>query len=198
MAIHALAQHLGVDARVARHERRPEAGRERRRRLLDADLGAGQLGRVAADEVVHRLVARQPADGRQDAERVGGQEDDRRRLAGHAVLGAVADVVQREGGARVLGELLRVEIELARRRIDVDVLEDRAEALRGRVDVGLVDVAEPDGLGVAAALEVEDALVAPAVLVVADQDALRIGAERRLAGAAQAEEDGHVAVLGRR
>ena len=51
-----LDQHRRVLARVARHERRPEAGRERRLRLLDPDLGAGQLGGVAADEVVRGLV----------------------------------------------------------------------------------------------------------------------------------------------
>jgi hypothetical protein len=39
--------HLG-----AWHERRAEAGTERRLRLADADLGAGELGRIAADEVV--------------------------------------------------------------------------------------------------------------------------------------------------
>ena len=92
----------------------------------------------------------------------------------------------------------RVQVQLARVRIDRNVLEDRAEAVRGRVDVRLVDVAQADRLGVAAALEVEDALVAPAVLVVADQDALRIRAERGLAGAGEAEEDRHVAVARQR
>src|SRR5699024_9957864 len=49
-----------------------------------------------------------------------------------------------------------------------------------------------DDLGVAAALEVEHAVVVPAVLVVADQQALGIGGEGGLAGAGQAEEDGGV------
>ena len=46
-----------------------------------------------------------------------------------------------------------------------------------------------DALGVAAALDVEDALVRPHVLVVADEAAQRVGRERGLAGARQAEED---------
>ena len=50
-----------------------------------------------------------------------------------------------------------------------------------------------DRLGVAAALEIEDALGAPAVLVVADQGARRIGRKRRLAGARQAEEQRRIA-----
>ena len=78
------------------------------------------------------------------------------------------------------------------------VLQDGAEAARRGVDVRLVDVRQADGLGVAAALEVEDASGRPAVLVVADEGALRVGGERRLARAREAEEDGHVAVARRR
>src|SRR5690606_39422119 len=54
---------------------------------------------------------------------------------------------------------------------------------------------EVDGLGVAAALEVENAVVIPAVLVVTDQLALGVGGEGGLAGAGEAEEDRHVTVL---
>ena len=45
-------------------------------RLGDADLGPGELGGVAADEVVGGLGVGQPADRRQDPERIGRQEDD--------------------------------------------------------------------------------------------------------------------------
>jgi hypothetical protein len=63
----------------------------------------------------------------------------------------------------------------ARRRVEVDVLEDRPEPASRGEDVRLVHRREADGLRVAAALEVEHAIVAPAVLVVADEDALRVG-----------------------
>ena len=194
VALEALDQHRGVLARVAGQERRPEAGREGRLRLLDADLGAGELGGVAADEVVGGLLAGQPRDRRQDTERVGGQEDDRARRAGDAGLVGVADEVERVGAAGVLGEPLRVEVELAGGRVEVDVLEDRPEPPRRLEDVGLVHRRQADRLGVAAALEVEGEPVAPAVLVVADQAAQRIGRERRLARPRQPEEDGRVAV----
>ena len=70
--------------------------------------------------------------------------------------------------------------------IDHHVLEHRAEA-DGLVDLRLGAGREADDLGVAAALEVEDAVVGPAVLVVADEAAGRVGAERGLAGAGEAE-----------
>jgi hypothetical protein len=49
--------------------------------------------------------------------------------------------------------------------------------------------------GVAAALEIEDALVGPAVLVVADERAVRIGRERGLARAGEPKEQRGLAVL---
>jgi hypothetical protein len=55
-----------------------------RRRLGHATLGAGDLGGVARQEVVHRLRRRQLGDRRHDAEGVGGQHDDVLRLAGAA------------------------------------------------------------------------------------------------------------------
>ncbi len=82
----------------------------------------------------------------------------------------------------------------ARDRIEHDVLEHRAEALARGVDRGLGFLRELDALGVAAALEVEDAVGAPAVLVIADQRAVRIGRQRGLAGARQAEEDRGIAI----
>ena len=67
--------------------------------------------------------------------------------------------------------------------IEHHVLQHRAEAQRLE-DLRLVFRRKIDRLGVAAAFDVEDAVVAPAMLVVADEVAFRIGGERRLAGAA--------------
>ena len=64
--------------------------------------------------------------------------------------------------------------------------------MRGGVDLGFRLGVEVDGLGVAAAFEVEGAVVGPAVLVVTQQDAVRVGRQRGLAGAGQAEEHGRV------
>ena len=94
--------------------------------------------------------------------------------------------------------LVGVEFDRPRGRVEHHVLQHGAEHLGGGVDLGLGVGPEPDHLGVAAALEVEHASVAPAVLVVADELAGRIGGERRLAGAGQPEEDGGVAARARR
>ena len=59
--------------------------------------------------------------------------------------------------------------------IEHDVFEHRAEAGDRRIDLGLGGRRQVDHLGVAAALEIEDALGAPAVLVVADQGARGVG-----------------------
>ena len=72
-----------------------------------------------------------------------------------------------------------------------DVLQ-QGVALDGVVDIGLGILVQVDDLGIAAALKVEDAVIVPAVLVVADQQALRIGGKGGLAGAGQTEEQGGV------
>src|SRR5262249_57432964 len=86
-----------------------------------------------------------------------------------------------------LGLLLAAEIEPSG-VVDHDVLEQRAELVRRGVDLRLGLGREADHLRVAAILEVEDAGVAPAVFVVADQLPGGIGGERRLARTRQARE----------
>jgi hypothetical protein len=72
------------------------------------------------------------------------------------------------------------------------VLDDGREFMRGGVDLGFRLGVEVDGLGVAAAFEIEGAGVGPAVFVVTQQDAVRVGRQRGLAGTGQAEEHGRV------
>ena len=183
-----LAEQLRVHGRRLRQERRAEARRERRLRLGDADLGAGELRREAGEEEEERLLAAEARDRRQDPERVGREEDDVARMAGALRREHVRDALELVRGARVLGLRVVVEVELAA-LVDRDVLEDGAEAVHGVPDLRLGLGREADRLRVAAALEVEDAVVAPAVLVVADELARRIGGKRRLAGAGEPEED---------
>ena len=106
----------------------------------------------------------------------------------------VRDLLELVGAAGVLGLRVVVEVEHAA-LVDDDVLEHRAERARGGVDLRLRLRREADHLRVAAALEVEDAAVAPAVLVVADQVPFGVGGQRRLARAGEPEEDRDAAVV---
>ena len=102
--------------------------------------------------------------------------------------------MDRIGRTGVLGLRAIVEVRHAG-FIQHHVFQHGAEALRRGEDLRLSFLRQLDGLGVAAAFEVEDAGLAPAVLVVTDESALRISGERGLAGARQAEEDSRVTVL---
>ncbi len=82
-----------------------------------------------------------------------------------------------------------VEVDQPRDRIEHHVLEDRPEAARRRPDLRLGRGGKSDDLRVAAVLEVEDPLVAPPRLVVADQAPVRVRRERRLPGPGKAEEE---------
>ena len=99
----------------------------------------------------------------------------------------VLNVVNRVGYTGVLGYALVSEVDLAVLS-NGNVLEQSVTA-DCVVDVRLGFLIQIDNLCVAAALKVEHAVVVPAVLVVADQQALRVGGQSGLAGAGQTEED---------
>ena len=86
--------------------------------------------------------------------------------------------VLRDAGVGVIDVVIFIEHHVFQHRAEAQRLENVRLALRREVD----------RLGVAAAFDVEDAVVAPAVLVVADEMPLRIGGKRRLPRAAQSEE----------
>ena len=190
---HLFRKQLGVFARMPDEKWSAEAGRKCRLWLGHAHLGARDLGRVAADEVIHRMRRRERADRRQHAERIAGEKDYVGRMTGDA------------GNLRVLNELDRIRATSVLRDarvgvIDVaifiehDVLEHGAEAQRLE-NVRLVFRREIDRLCVAAAFDVEDAVIAPNVFVVANEMTLRIGRERGFSRAAETEEQGRHARL---
>src|SRR5258708_36217317 len=99
----------------------------------------------------------------------------------------VRDLLELVRRARVLG--LRGVVEVERSAlVNHNVLEDRPERAHHLVDLRLGRRRQADHLRVAAALEVEDAGVAPPVLVVTDEQTLGIGGEARLAGSGGTEE----------
>ena len=96
-----LAQEIAVDGRMARQERRPEAGGEFRLHADQALLSARDFGSVAGQEMIHRLRRRQLGDRRHDAESVGGQKHDVLRHAGAAGARGIRDEFERIRCARV-------------------------------------------------------------------------------------------------
>ena len=87
-----LAQQIGVNHVVQRHEGLAEQRGERGLGLDDADLGAGDLGGVAGQEVEHGLGAVQARDGGQHAVGVCGEEQDDAGGLAHAGLDGAGDM----------------------------------------------------------------------------------------------------------
>src|SRR5262249_33299720 len=119
---------------------------------------------------------------------VAGEEKNVGGVAAPAGEFAVGNEVNGVSGAGVFGKPVVVIVGPARNRVDDDVLQHAAKA-DGAEDLRLAFLRETDGFGVAAAFEVEDAVVGPGVLVVADQPAFGIGGQRGLARAGEAEEE---------
>ena len=143
--------------------------------------------------MIHRLLRLELRDRRHHAKRVARQEHDVRGMGGHAFGNVVRDVVNGIGGARILRDALRIQIHCARLGIHVHIFQHGAEHFRRRVDLRFTLARQPDHFRVAAALEVEDPVVGPPVLVVADQPALGIGGERGLSRTGQAKEQRAIA-----
>src|SRR5205823_14802390 len=109
------------------------------------------------------------------AERVAGQKENIVRMAAAAGRLDVVNELHRVRRPRVLSVLLAAVIGSPRARIEDDVFQHGAET-DGVPDLRLVRLRKIDALGVTAAFEIENALVGPAVLVVADEPALGVGA----------------------
>jgi len=197
---HFLAQERSVGVGVAGHERRAEKPGEGGDGFGDAGLGAGQLARVAHQEPEHGLVLVQPGHRRQHPVGVGRQEGDGAGMRSDGRLLDPGQEGERVGAARIFGQPLVMEVEAAG-RVHHGVFHDGAVFQVGRlvhdgvVDLRLLGRVEVDELGVAAELEVGDAGVVPAVLVVAEQGAVGVGGEGGLARPGKPQEQGRGAVL---
>lgn len=90
---HLFGQHGRVALGMEHEEWRAKAGGEGGLGLGNAIFGAGDLGRVARDEVVHGLLGCELGDRRKDAKGVAGQEDDVLGMAAHARNLGIRNVV---------------------------------------------------------------------------------------------------------
>ena len=190
-----LRKHGGVLHGVESQEGLSEARGEGGLGLGDTLFGTRHLGGVTRDEVVHGLFGAELGDGRENTTGVACEENDVGGVvAGDAGNLGVLDVLDGVCAASVLGKSGVIVVDDTGDGVEDDVLEDGAE-LDGVENIRLLLGGEANALGVAAALNVENALVAPAVLVVTDQGTLGVGRESGLASTGETEENGDVSVL---
>jgi hypothetical protein len=116
---------------------------------------------------MHRMRARERANRREHAERVARKENNIGRMAGHVRDFRVVDELDRIRAARVVRDA-RVGVVHAVVFIEHHVFEYRAKSQRLK-NVRLALGREVDRLRVAAAFDIEDPIVAPAVFVVAQR-----------------------------
>lgn len=65
----------------------------------------------------------------------------------------------------------------------------------GSVNIGLGFLAQVNGLGIASSFKVEDTVLVPAVFVITNQGAVRVGRQRSLTGSTQTEEQSNISLL---
>src|SRR5690349_5936216 len=123
--------------------------------------------------MIHGVRRRKRGDWWQHAEGIAGEENHVSRMAGNARNFGILDELNWIRAACVLGNT-RVGVVDASIVIEHDVLKYRAEAQRLE-NIRFAFWREIDRLGVAAAFDVEDSVVAPDMLVITDEMTLRIG-----------------------
>ena len=182
VCVELLLEKVCVSSGVECEECGAEAGREIGRRLDDTSLGTSDLGGVARDEVVHCLARSELGNWWQDTEGIACEENDIVGMAGHLWLMISVDVEDRVGNAAILsfGHIEVVWHELAILIEKFDILE-KSIGVNGSVNIRLCFLSEVDSLCIAATLKVENAIIVPAMLVVADESSLGIGRECSLA-----------------
>ncbi len=97
------------------------------------------------------------------------------RVPASAAWLVVRDEMQGIGRPGIFGDGCTVKIRLVP-GIHRYIFQDAAKAVDGGPDQGFKLRVEADSLGVAASFEVEDAVIAPAVFVIADQNTVRVAA----------------------
>mmetsp|Transcript_74233 Transcript_74233/g.174227 ORF Transcript_74233/g.174227 Transcript_74233/m.174227 type:complete len:206 (+) Transcript_74233:705-1322(+) len=144
--------------------------------------------------MVHHLLFGELGDRWQHTEGVAGQQDHvawvavdlcRDQRIGDVVQGVCTPCVLREGHV--------VIVNFSAPLIEDHVLQHTAEA-NGIVDLWFLLPREVDALGVAAALDVEDTLGRPDMLIVSNEFPGRVRAECRLPSATQPEEERDVSL----
>lgn len=192
---HTFGQHLSVAAGVKDDEGCTVAGGEGWDRLQDTVLGTRSLRSVTSQEVVAGLLRGEAGDGREDTEGIASEHDDVTRLtvddAGNLGVGNVFDGV---GAASVLGDADVIVVRRTSSGVVDDILEDGTE-LDSVEDIGLLLGREVDALSVATTFDVEDASVGPDVLIITDQETVRVGREGGLASTGEAEEESNITLL---
>ena len=192
MLAYLLAQKFGVHARAKRQERRTEAGGEGANGVGNAAFRARNFARVARNEIVHCLLVGKFANGRQHAVSVGGKEDNGVGVSAHAGYNGVGYKVYGVSHAGVFGKRFIGEIGNAGSFVNHHVFHNRAVADSSEY-FGLFLGGKVYALGVATALYIEYAVVAPAVLVVAYKSAVGVCRKRGFTRARKAEEQRGVA-----
>jgi len=191
-----LSEHLSVDVGMQGQESFSEAGGESHLRLGDADLSSSDLGGVARNEMVHSLLRVQLRDGGHDTEGIASEEDDVLGVTTNSWKLNITDVLERVAHTSVRGEADVVVVNdscLAFSLMVTSVLNDCAK-FNSVKNIGLSCTRKTVGFGVTATLNVEHILVGPDVLIVTNQQALRVRRKSRLACARETEKDGGVTI----
>ena len=181
--------------RMQGQKRSAKTGAKGRRGLSNTFFRASHFCGIAIDKVIHGLCGRQFGYRRQHTKCITSQKDDVFRLTASAGLGGIRYLRNRIRRAGIFCQRTIIQINSAGRFIQHHILQNRTEGACGLENLRLLLCRQFDHFGVATPLEIKDAVLTPAMLVIADQGPRCISRQRRLAGTGQTEEHRCAAIV---
>lgn len=122
---------------------------------------------------------------------VAGQHENVFRVPGNTRNSGVGNVLDGIGTAGILCDRAVIVIDFASDGVNNDILKD-ASKLDGIKNLGLLVSRQVDAFGIAATFDVEDSVVSPAMLIVANEIPMDVSRQGSLTSARQAKEQSDV------
>lgn len=112
-------------------------------------------------------------------------------MAGTAWNLSIGDIIQRISHAGIFRDGIITEIRRSRLRVDDNIFHDGAKTDRA-IDFRLTVFGQVNALGIAAAFNVEDAVIPPAMFIITDKSTMGICGKGRLPRTGKPKEKGHI------
>lgn len=191
MLVNLAVKKVSISLRLEGKECLSEASGESGGGLLDTLFSSGNFGSISRVEVIDGLFRSELGDRWKDREGIAGQEDDVLGVSADSRDLSVIDELQRIRSSSVFSNGSIMIVNFSAGFLQHNVLQNSSEP-DSTVDFRLFLLAKSDTLGIASTFDVENTLVSPDVLIVADKFAISDGTKSSFTSSRESEEEANI------
>src|SRR5699024_422683 len=188
-----IGQQLCIDRRVQGHKWRSKTCRKSGLWLGHSALSACYFGRISANKVIHSLLRTEFRDRREYAKSIAGQKDNIAWMATGTGFRRIRDIMNRVRAAHILG-ISGIAVVGFAVAVQYHIFKDGSGHLGSGIDQRLTIFGKINCFSVAPAFDIEYAVFAPAVLIIADENTILIGGKGCFSGSRESKKDSGIAV----